>query len=225
VSSRERGGAPLGAPPLFVASDLETGGAQALTDAPALAVVLGGGLSDGAPHPLTVTRARRAAGLAAARPTTGLILSGSRSGYEDPAPRRSEARLMADVIVAAGVEARRLALEDESRDTVGNAVLTAARYLRGIPPRPLALVTSPFHMPRALYIFSHVLGRSWTIEATPCEPVASDDERARLEPELMEQARELLEQTTPADLRAIATRLRERVPYYRAVDRIAPARL
>lgn len=173
---------------------------------------------------MTVARARRAAELARARPQIAVILSG-RNGLDEAESARTEAKAMAEVLIDAGVAPERLALEDESRDTLGNALLTAVRYLRGLEPRPLALVTSPFHMPRAEFVFRHVLGPGWLIEPVASEPVEGDDVRATGEPALMQQTRGLLEGTAPGDLRNVATRLRVFTAYYREVERLDPDRL
>src|SRR3989442_414963 len=115
---------------------------------PEVAVVLGGGLSiDGEPSESTTARARAAAHLAQKRPSLAIITSGSHG--DGPAPAKSEAATMADLIAAAGVPRERLFLEERSRDTIGNAVEVAARYLARIEPRPIYLVTSPVHLERA----------------------------------------------------------------------------
>src|SRR5260370_32113763 len=126
---------------------------DAIADDPELAVVLGGGLdADGAPLPSTRARAHRAAQLARERRELALICSGDRQpGAPEDAP--SEAAQLRDLIVGFGIAADRIALEDESRDTLANAVLTAARYLRDLDPRPLSVITSPFHLERATETF------------------------------------------------------------------------
>src|SRR5947209_20008325 len=97
---------------------------------PEVAVVLGGGVSEnGQPSASTVARARTAAHLAQKRPSLAVIASGSHG--DGPAPAKSEAAIMADLIAATGVPRERLFLEERSRDTIGNAVEVAARYLRG----------------------------------------------------------------------------------------------
>ncbi|TMC00158.1 MAG: YdcF family protein, partial [Chloroflexi bacterium] len=67
----------------------------------------------------------------------------------DGKPPRTEAATMADVIVAAGIGGERIFLEDESRDTIGNAIYVAERYLGALAPRPVYVVTSPFHLQRS----------------------------------------------------------------------------
>jgi len=88
---------------------------------PEVAVVLGGGFSPGGePSASTTARARTAAHLAQKRPSLAIIASGSHG--DGPAPAKSEAAIMADLIAATGVSRDRLFLEDRSRDTIGNAV-------------------------------------------------------------------------------------------------------
>jgi len=94
-------------------------------------VVLGGGmLPDGIPAPATLARGKAAADLARAHPNAAIVCSGSHGVGRKP--RRSEAASMADLIVAEGIERRRIFLEDQSRDTIGNAVFVAERYLSTI---------------------------------------------------------------------------------------------
>src|SRR5258708_26812375 len=102
---------------------------DAIADAPELAVVLGGGLdADGTPLPSTRARAHRAAQLARERPELALICSGDRQpGAPEGAP--SEAAQMRDLITGFGLTTDRIVLEHESRDTLANALLTAAGYL------------------------------------------------------------------------------------------------
>jgi len=73
---------------------------------PEVAVVLGGGFSEnGEPSASTAARARTAAHLAQKRPSLAIIASGSHG--EGPAPARSEAAIMADLIAATGVARER----------------------------------------------------------------------------------------------------------------------
>lgn len=166
-----------------------------------------------------VRRARTAAALALERPGVAVILSG-RVGFEPPVGP-SEAEIMAGVMSESGIPGDRLFLEDESRDTLGNALLTAVRYLGKISPRPLTLVTSPFHMERSLFIFRTVLGPTWTVagHASPATPA----DEAQVTPELkyLSEVRLMLSGIEPGDLRAIAAQLRARWPeFYNEIKRL-----
>src|SRR5437867_12683447 len=102
---------------------------------PEVAVVLGGGFSEDAkPSASTVARARAAAHLAQKRPSLAIITSGSHG--DGPAPAKSEAAVMADLIAAAGVPRERLFLEERSRGTSGTGVAGVARCLARIVHPP-----------------------------------------------------------------------------------------
>jgi len=180
-----------------------------VADYPELIVVLGGGmLAGGSPAPSTLARAETAAELALEHPEAAIICSGSHGVGRKP--RRSEAASMGDAIAARGIEAGRIFLEDESRDTIGNAVHVAERYLATLSPRPMYLVTSPFHLDRSLETFKLVLGPAWTIHGRASSIVPDDPERARHERRFLEQTRLFLADTTPGDIAGIAAKLRRR---------------
>ena len=194
---------------------------MAVADAPELGVVLGGGIgADGAPLASTRARAHRAAQLARELPELTLICSGDRQ-LEAPGGTPSEAALMRDLISGWGVDTERVVLEDESRDTLGNAVLTAARYLHGIEPRPLWIITSPFHLERATETFRHVLGYPWQVQAVASDETDDDVERAARETRFLQEMTVFFAGIRPGDLRAIAKRLRERSPEYANVPTLA----
>ncbi len=189
----------------------------ALADHPELIVVLGGGMQpDGTPAPSTLARAATASALAAKYANAAVICSGSHGVGRRP--RKSEAASMADVLVAQGVARARIFLEDESRDTIGNAVHVAERYLSRIAPRPIHLVTSPFHLPRSVETFRLVLGPAWVIDGVASGTVADDAERAKHEERFLAQTQAFFADTTPGDIAQIAEKLRRR-PSQAGVER------
>ena len=176
---------------------------------PEIAVVLGGGIAaDGTPTASTTARARAAAQLARRRPGLALITSGSHGG--GAAPARSEAAVMADLIVESGIPRERVFLEERSLETIGNAVEVALRYLKRIEPRPLFLVTSPFHLERALVVFRNVLGFAWQVQAVSAEDTDDDLERANSETIFLQETFAFFEGIKPGDLPAIERRFRAR---------------
>jgi uncharacterized SAM-binding protein YcdF (DUF218 family) len=185
-----------------------TGDGRALAEFSEIAVVLGAGLEDeGAPTETTLARADAAASLARER-DIAFIVSGSHG--DEPVPQHTEAYFMAERLAANGIARSRIFLEDESRDTVGNAALVAERYLATIAPRPLVVVTSPFHMARALAIFAMVLGPSWPLEGHLAGRTGQDEAREPTELLYLGHARALLQGTTPGDIALIAARVRAR---------------
>jgi len=192
-----------------------------LDDAPELIVVLGGGLlPDGSPDAATVRRAEAAATLALERPDASVIASGGGPLPSDPQqaaasarPRGPEAAHIALVVRGRGVAAARMFLEDDSMDTIGNAVFTAARYLRGSRPRPLTLVTSPFHAERARWAFARALP-GWHITLRASAEGPEDVPRAASEPAFHATNVEMLAGVADGDLPAMFDRLVARWPEY-----------
>jgi uncharacterized SAM-binding protein YcdF (DUF218 family) len=190
-----------------------------LAAAPELIVVLGGGVTpDGSAGAATIARARRAVHTARSAPDAPIILSGGREAARPTGP--TEAELMRDDLVGAGVDPERLLIEDESRTTVGNAVLVAARYLRDLEPRSIHLISSPFHLQRATEVFRHVLGFAWQIQAVAAAETQDDLDRAAKETRYLQEATAFFEGTRPGDLPAIAKRLRAGDPYYAGLRRL-----
>lgn len=174
-------------------------------------VVLGGGvLPDGTPAPATLARAAAAADLARAHPGSAVICSGSHGAGMKP--RWSEAASMADLVVERGVDRERIFLEDESRDTIGNAVYVADRYLGGMPVRPLYLVTSPFHLERSVETFRLVLGPAWNVEGVASAPAPDDSERAKDEARFLMQTRAFLAGIAPGEVARMVAKLRTAPP-------------
>lgn len=171
--------------------------------------MLGGGvLPDGTPTPATAARAATAAELARAHPEAAVICSGSHGVGRKP--RRSEATAMAELIVTAGIDRERIFLEDESRDTIGNAVYVGERYLGAVSPRRLYIVTSPFHVERSVETFRLVLGSAWPIEGVASASAADDAERAKHESRFLMQTREFLAGIPPGEVAQMAAKLRSR---------------
>jgi uncharacterized SAM-binding protein YcdF (DUF218 family) len=92
-------------------------------------------------------RVRFAASLAHRFPATTLIISGGQAF--DNGTARSESDALALMLEELGVARERLVLESLSRTTAENAALTAPRAGEG----SWLLVTSAFHMPRAVGAF------------------------------------------------------------------------
>lgn len=121
-------------------------------------VVLGGGVNDDGTLPLVAqARVRRAVGLYHAGIAPRLILSG-RCGLTASRPPVTEARAMADHARELGVDEGALLLEEESKDTLGNAYFTRLRHLEPNGWRSIRVVTSDYHLSRAAWVFQKILG-------------------------------------------------------------------
>lgn len=179
-----------------------------------IAVVLGSGLAaDGSAHPVTKQRALSAAQFMRTNPSVKLICSGSRPPDDDGKHGSTEAQVMADIIASAGIDRSRLLLEDQSFDSLGNAVFTARRYLAQLGGGILYVITNDFHMPRALYIFSQVLGSGWQVVAYGV-PDWHDEDRQPGAPAAMQRAKAFFTGITPGDLDAAEAKLFQIIPAY-----------
>ena len=123
-------------------------------------IVLGGALNPEAyfAHPgsglnSAVARIIEAARLARAYPTARIVYSGGPRPSE--AANANEGEAARDLLVALGVEPARITLDLESRNTYENA-REAARLIEPRPGARWLLVTSAFHMPRAVACFRAV---------------------------------------------------------------------
>ncbi len=117
---------------------------------------------------------------------------------------------MADLIEAAGIGGERIFLEDESRDTIGNAIYVAERYLGALAPRPVYVVTSPFHLQRSVETFQLVLGPAWQVEGVASAPAPDDVERGTHERRFLQQTHEFLAGIAPGEVSRMSAKLRER---------------
>lgn len=120
-------------------------------------IVLGGGVNALASaaygHPsLTAAADRMTLGVMLARqhPEASLVFSGGSGLLSHPDIK--EAPAARDLFIGLGVEAGRIVLEDQSRDTYENAVMTRD-LVQPQPGERWLLITSAFHMPRAVGCF------------------------------------------------------------------------
>ena len=124
-------------------------------------VVLGGGVNtDGSLPQVCAARVERAAQLYHARIAPRLIMSG-RCGLADPDPAVTEAAAMRVHAVQLGVPESAILLEEEARDTLGNAYYTRELFLAPNGWTSIRVVTSDFHLSRAAWVFRKVLGTAY----------------------------------------------------------------
>lgn len=151
-------------------------------------------------HPELRARLDAAREEAERAPDAQVVLTGGRSNPDVPA---TEARVMADALLAQGLPRGRMLLEERALDTIGNAF-----FCRVLLPdaRELRIVTSCYHLSRATAAFRACFGPSVDVRPARCadagsaDAVASEGRRAK-------SARRFFEGVPPGDLRAIARRL------------------
>lgn len=141
-----------------------------------------------------------------------LIFSGHSALMAEGEPRITEAAAMAEYARELGLPARAILLEDQSRDTIGNAYFVRTRWLDPNGWKSIRVVTTDYHMPRAAWIFRRILGPAYDIafSAAPSDRFrATIAYRAREESDIATFLAEWLGSIVDGDLAAI-TRLIER---------------
>ena len=127
------------------------------------ALVLGMALEGGAPNRDLIYRVEAAREWALAHPAARLIVAGGNGAGNGP----SEAAVMKALLVERGVSGDSVALEDRSTDT-GENFANAVRMLD--PGEPVVIVTSGYHMPRALSIAKAAGFAAPAGLSAPCDP-------------------------------------------------------
>lgn len=133
-------------------------------------IVLGAGVNGTTPSLSLAVRLQAALDYVAERPDIPIIVTGA----QGPGEAISEARCMADWLIAHGVAADRIWLEEQATDTVENI-----RYSKELlvshgmdPTANYAVVTSDYHLCRAAYLWrlpymvpvaAHMPGRYWPL--------------------------------------------------------------
>jgi uncharacterized SAM-binding protein YcdF (DUF218 family) len=131
-------------------------------------VVLGRGVDpDGALPALAKQRVVRAAELFAWGVAPRLIFSGRCSLMTETEPPRTEAAAMAEYAIGLGIPRRAVILEEESRDTIGNAYFVLRRFLEPNDWMSIRVVTSDFHIQRTAWVFQKVLGLGYDVAFSP----------------------------------------------------------
>ena len=124
-------------------------------------VVLGGGVEpDGSLPPAARTRVERAAEIFHGGVAPRIVFSG-RCGLTSPEPPVTEAAAMAAHARELGVSPEAMLLEEESKDTLGNAYFTRERFLVPHGWWSIRVVTSDFHLSRAAWVFRKILGAAY----------------------------------------------------------------
>jgi uncharacterized SAM-binding protein YcdF (DUF218 family) len=127
-------------------------------------VVLGRGVRrDGSIGLIARARVDRALELIEMGVAPRIIFSGRSSLMDDDQPAVTEAEAMARYAASRGLPATAAFIEDQSRDTIGNAYFVRTRWLDPNGWRAVRVVTSDFHIPRAAWLFRKILGPKYDV--------------------------------------------------------------
>ncbi len=179
-------------------------------------MALGGGVTAGGePRPATVLRARRAVALYRSGRAHRIVMSGAYGMY-DPPPPRAEARAMAEIALAEGVPQDDIAVEDQSRDTIGNIWFTKP-LLHDRGWHRVIVVTSDWHAPRVRYLAQTIWGPGYVVAIEPVTGEVSTrppEDIALWEAGLLAVSRRWFATIRPGDDTAIAAVLAREHPIY-----------
>lgn len=180
-------------------------------------VVLGGGVHpDGTLPPVARARVERAVELFESGVAPRLILSG-RCGLSAPEPAVTEAAAMAEYAAGFGVPRGAMFLEDDAKDTLGNAYFTWREFLEPNEWTSIRVVTSDYHLSRAAWVFRKILGPGYDVSFVSAPSGFSPRElidRALEECKITIFLNEWLQAVEEADDHAIERLMRQEHPGY-----------
>ena len=149
-----------------------------------------------------------------------LIMSGKYGFWIDELKQvllKSESQAMKEYAVSLGVPADQVFIENESKDTVGNAYFVKVNYLEKNNWRNVVIVTSDFHLERTKLIFDLVLGHEYKAEYVPVSHGFSSEEkkyRDGIEIKTVSVLKEIVGSIEPGDTEAVREMLFTRHPGY-----------
>jgi len=181
-------------------------------------VVLGSSLSEDGALPLHARqRAERAAALHAAGVAPRVIFSGRCNLMASGDPNVTEAAAMAAYAERLGVPREHILLEEESKDTIGNAYFVLRRHLEPNGWTAVRVVTSDFHVPRSTWVFQKVLGPAYDVAFSPASSeldAAIIAARARAEGDIITFLMEWIGELPEGDREAVERLIWEEHPGY-----------
>ena len=134
-----------------------------------IGILLGGGITKKGKIPAdALTRAKVALKLLQKNETQKLVLSGGFTSKQFP--KLSEARLFIRYFTKKGISRRKLILEEESKDTLGNAIYCKKLFVKQKLPKQIVLITSNYHLKRSLTVFQHIFGKSYKFSGKKSRP-------------------------------------------------------
>jgi uncharacterized SAM-binding protein YcdF (DUF218 family) len=142
-----------------------------------------------------------------------IIFSGNLSYKADSVPPQTESGAMAVYAQQSGIPSEAILIENESKDTLGNAYFTKVRYLIPGQLRSLAVVLGPNHsLERVKYIFDKVLGSEY--DTTFIEHNAGREAEVDREAQSLTVLKEWLDATPSGDHASVYRIMRDVHPGY-----------
>ena len=128
---------------------------------------------------------------------------------------KTEAQAMKAYALTLGVAQEHIFLEEQSKDTLGNAYF-AKQFLEHQNWTSFSVVTSNYHLPKTAYAFQKIFGKEFSIDIIPCLTYLSADEvleRVDSEKEKMQLYKQVLGDILDGDDRAVKHKMMQ-LPWY-----------
>ena len=144
-------------------------------------IVLAGGVNyDGTLPPNPKLRVEKGVELYNQRKAKKIIMSGAYGFWLDwlkKVPPIHEAEAMKNHALFLGIPHEDILIEDDSKDTLGNAYFVKVSILEKNNWKNIIVVTSDYHLPRVKIIFNTVLGPDYTIEYVESKNIFTEEEK------------------------------------------------
>lgn len=144
-----------------------------------------------------------------------MLFCGKYSYRLSQVPKKTEAQAMRDYALTLGVTPSHCYLEEQSKDTLGNAYFAKA-FLERQSWKSFFVVTSHYHLPKTEFAFKKVFGKEFSFELIPSLTYLSAEEileRLDSEKEKIALYKKSLENVHDGDERAVAEAMSQ-LPWY-----------
>ncbi|HIH14973.1 MAG: hypothetical protein QT08_C0016G0021 [archaeon GW2011_AR17] len=179
-------------------------------------LVLGSGVSpDGSITSIGRSRVEKGVELYKKSFAQRMLFCGAYSYKLTQIPQKTEAQAMRDYALSLGIAKEHCFLEEQSKDTLGNAYF-AKQFLERQNWRSFFVVTSNYHLPKTEYAFKKVFGKEFSFDLIPSLTYLSPEEiltRLDSEKEKIHLYKGLLKNILDGDDRAVAKAM-TRLPWY-----------
>lgn len=179
-----------------------------------LIIVLGGGINLRGEIPSHVkTRLDKALEFYKAYPNATIVTSGRYSFLYDQLgkyPPISEAKKMADYLLEKKIPKNKIIVEENSKDTIGNALYLKDRVFLTKNGTEAIIITSRFHLERVQYIFDYFFNKDYEFEYIGVEQNLSPQKEKEVinrQQLLLKKTKELLSNFEPDNYKLILTKL------------------
>ena len=184
-------------------------------------IILGGGINkDGNLPKIPKERVEKGVEIWKGGSAKKIIVSGKYGFWLDElkqVPPKTEAAAMRDYALLLGVQAEDVILEEDSKDTIGNAYFVKVNILEKNNWRNIVVVTSDYHLTRTEFIFNLVLGKEYNVEYIPVQHHFTAEDRAsreKIEAKTIEVLKHIMGDIEIGDTNAVKNALFDKHPGY-----------